>query len=695
MKSPFKFLDAFTLEDSEQFFGRDKEIKALYKMVFETPLILIYGLSGTGKTSLVQCGLASRFDGPDWFPFFVRRNENINDSLDQVLDECIEDPQERSLVEKVSYLNTSYFRPVYLIFDQFEELFILGEEEEQIEFVQNIKQLLKAKLPCKVILIIREEYLGQLYNFEKQIPTIFDFRLRVEPMSAKTTKTVLKTSFDQFNIHLEEPEEDRLQQIVDNISEGQSGIQLPYLQVYLDMLYRKKFKKMYPQGSEMEYPRLEFSTQEITKFGKIENVLDKFLEDQKNALQLDLEKQYQVDDSTVHDLLNMLVTDEGTKRPIYFSRVGEQIKVNAQFSILLPNLNEEILSYAIVSLEKRRIIRFTNNDQTFELAHDSLANLIDQKRTDEQRQRNEVLRALLNNFKEYDQSTDLLLSAKQLARYEPYLPALNLDDEVKDFIHKSEEYVVFLERKAQEDAAEKERVVQERKTAKLRKKLMWVIGMFALLALFSAFIAVGQRDTAIDAKEAATLNFKKSVQGNYQNIVGAGQTLKAKGKFTEAIAQLQRAKNYAFRIFEVNGQQVECEFTNPPRDSLQDYIANWENANTLLKDGDDLYEKSTDNNQQDGDDLLLLQALTKYQQAFAIEAEKYIDGKIQHTTELINQKYQDWLLRAGQFTHYKQCAHAKEALRMVKQLNLESENEARQKEIEAIQKKLKKRRGCY
>ncbi len=86
MKSPFKFLDAYTRRDSKHFFGRDEEIEKLYKMVFETPLVLVYGLSGTGKTSLVQCGLASKFDGPDWFPFFIRRNNDINQSLHDEID---------------------------------------------------------------------------------------------------------------------------------------------------------------------------------------------------------------------------------------------------------------------------------------------------------------------------------------------------------------------------------------------------------------------------------------------------------------------------------------------------------------------------------------------------------------------------------------------------------------------------------
>ena len=62
MKSPFKFLDAYTLKDKEVFFGREEEVANLYQMVNKNRLILVYGQSGTGKTSLVQCGLAGEFD---------------------------------------------------------------------------------------------------------------------------------------------------------------------------------------------------------------------------------------------------------------------------------------------------------------------------------------------------------------------------------------------------------------------------------------------------------------------------------------------------------------------------------------------------------------------------------------------------------------------------------------------------------
>ncbi|MBI4646179.1 MAG: ATP-binding protein [Bacteroidia bacterium] len=80
-KSPFKFLDSFTKDDRDIFFGRDNETEDLYRKVFESKMLLVYGVSGTGKTSLINCGLANKFSDSDWLPVNIRRGANINESL--------------------------------------------------------------------------------------------------------------------------------------------------------------------------------------------------------------------------------------------------------------------------------------------------------------------------------------------------------------------------------------------------------------------------------------------------------------------------------------------------------------------------------------------------------------------------------------------------------------------------------------
>ena len=64
-RSPFKFLDSYDASDADIFFGRDYEIDELLGHFHGYGHVLIYGESGCGKTSLVQCGLRSRIPEAD------------------------------------------------------------------------------------------------------------------------------------------------------------------------------------------------------------------------------------------------------------------------------------------------------------------------------------------------------------------------------------------------------------------------------------------------------------------------------------------------------------------------------------------------------------------------------------------------------------------------------------------------------
>src|ERR1700760_3598275 len=79
--SPFKFLDPYDIQDTEYFHGREEEEGKLYDIVNQNRLVLVYGKLGTGKTSLVRCGLAKHFDNNDWLPLYISRGKNINDSF--------------------------------------------------------------------------------------------------------------------------------------------------------------------------------------------------------------------------------------------------------------------------------------------------------------------------------------------------------------------------------------------------------------------------------------------------------------------------------------------------------------------------------------------------------------------------------------------------------------------------------------
>ena len=291
--SPFKFLDSYGREDRAIFFGRDEEINALYELVMSSHLTLVYGASGTGKTSLIECGLGNRFSETDWFAVRIRKGDDITESTFQAIrdrsqpDKVIADT-ETSIYNAVQALYLFYYIPIYLIFDQFEELFISGTIEEQEQFFTQLNKVLEAGKPCKVILVMREEYIGFLSQYEHIIPLLFDNKYRIEKMNQLKLQSVILGTIQtpQYHIIFEEPEKNTTT-IIENLRNDRREVDLTNLQVYLDRLYSEDVKRIEESG---ETRPITFDSVLIEEnVGKLPQVLSDFLEDQMTVVDKILE----------------------------------------------------------------------------------------------------------------------------------------------------------------------------------------------------------------------------------------------------------------------------------------------------------------------------------------------------------------------------------------------------------------------
>jgi hypothetical protein len=59
------------------------------------------------------------------------------------------------------HASPDHFKPVYLIFDQLEELFIFGTKEEREEFIGIIKEIVTSDIQCKLIFVVRDKRGGR------------------------------------------------------------------------------------------------------------------------------------------------------------------------------------------------------------------------------------------------------------------------------------------------------------------------------------------------------------------------------------------------------------------------------------------------------------------------------------------------------------------------------------------------------
>ncbi len=76
---PFMFLQRYERKHAQVFFGRSYYVRDLYNRLSSTtsaPLILLYGQSGVGKSSLLDAGLLPRVEG-EYEVFYIRRNRDL------------------------------------------------------------------------------------------------------------------------------------------------------------------------------------------------------------------------------------------------------------------------------------------------------------------------------------------------------------------------------------------------------------------------------------------------------------------------------------------------------------------------------------------------------------------------------------------------------------------------------------------
>ncbi len=554
---PFKFLNAYTQEDKNIFFGRDEEIQQLYDMSFQSNLLLVYGESGTGKSSLIQCGLANRFEKHERFEIQIRRGKNLPDALWNALEKNAGDTEEdnsgldwledilgegeaatqttTSVGDLCKRIHLRYFRPIYLIFDQFEELYILGSAEEQQKFITQVKEILQSGKPIKIIISIREEYLGYLYEFEKQVPQLMQKKMRIESMRIGKVQQVIAgiNQIPHAIISIPKHEQEAFAEAIFHklkTKQHAHTIQLPYLQVFLDKLYTN-----ITQDHQRE-TAAELTLEGLIKMGDIGDVLTDFLNQQVREI---TQKLQQPTEEQIWEVLSPFVTLEGTKEPTTQQTITEK----------LPHLSPAFIQETIQALAERRILRPLDEEKLFEIAHDSLAKRIAEKRSDEQIAILEVQRLVKTQTLATEDVREYF-TEKQLNFIEPYLTKFAPTAQENAWIDASEQHVQKLKAEAQTKHAQALQEAQER--AEIERKLNKISAQRAVFSMIAAGIAVllaigslyaFSLAAADKAKaETATVSAKKAEEAA-QKSLGAFKQEKANAYLTNA-KNMRNLKEY-------------------------------------------------------------------------------------------------------------------------------------------------------
>lgn len=215
---PWLGLASFTEETQRYFFGRDAEISEIFVRVRDNTLTILYGQSGLGKSSLLGAGLLPKLRVENYRPVQIRLRYDETDPplLDQVFAEIekaglLGAQRPASLWEWLHHHETRPqdfdTRPPVLVFDQFEELFTLGQRAERLEETRalftQLAELIENRTPAalrtriqedrrlsrdfdnapttaRLVITLREDFLSHLEQWKKLLPSLMKNRMALD-----------------------------------------------------------------------------------------------------------------------------------------------------------------------------------------------------------------------------------------------------------------------------------------------------------------------------------------------------------------------------------------------------------------------------------------------------------------------------------------------------------------------------------
>ncbi len=199
--NPFPGLRPFEVEESHLFFGREGQSDEVVYKLINNRFVAIMGSSGSGKSSLMNCGVIPKlYSGlygdidKDWAVMISKPGtspvENLADSIisldpkyeaaaseDQSFQKILASTILRSsslgLVDLISNSNHLKDKNIFLLIDQFEELFrfqigdnLYEDLNETTAFINMLLEAIKqTALPIYVAFTIRSDYSGNFAQY--------------------------------------------------------------------------------------------------------------------------------------------------------------------------------------------------------------------------------------------------------------------------------------------------------------------------------------------------------------------------------------------------------------------------------------------------------------------------------------------------------------------------------------------------
>jgi hypothetical protein len=228
--SPYRGLEPFDERDAPFFFGRDREIRLIVASLFASPLTLLYGASGVGKSSVLRAGVLPRLRDradllPVVFPTFLNDasqpalrgwqsdplggiKETVAGALyrsageDAILRDRVRDAvlarKMDPLREFLAECHKASGRRLMLILDQFEEYALYHPEDDDFGR-QFPSAIVPGELSVSFLISLREDSLAKLDRFKGRIPTLWDTYRRIDHLDFASAEDAVRLPLREYN----------------------------------------------------------------------------------------------------------------------------------------------------------------------------------------------------------------------------------------------------------------------------------------------------------------------------------------------------------------------------------------------------------------------------------------------------------------------------------------------------------------
>lgn len=226
-QNPWPGLATYDETAKDFFFGREEETEELLRLIRLSPLTVLYGKSGLGKSSLLQAGLFPKLRQEYFLPVYIRLNIATAETM-PFIDQAAQWFREALKTSGAEYpdfeqnenlwcylhrrdleiwsQDNHLLTPIF-VFDQFEEVFagvhpdlprpqvlcsdlanLIENKIPPLFTVDNADKRLIDKLDLlsqryRVVLSFREDFLPAIKNWERDVPSLLKNWCQLKPMS--------------------------------------------------------------------------------------------------------------------------------------------------------------------------------------------------------------------------------------------------------------------------------------------------------------------------------------------------------------------------------------------------------------------------------------------------------------------------------------------------------------------------------